>query len=234
MTQIQDVLSELQQLTADAGQPLQNIPTAIKAGVEGKIRAAQAKLPAITAKYQALVAEKAVFIPVSGTAAQEFASKANEYFGAFAADFNKLPNEIYARIKARGYADRYSPNTHQALLTELGTIKGLLSLQKLSPLPYYSGSQNKDVHAIIVEQFDEFYEGQLNVLNIKRELGIYALANGFDGESLPVIIYGQKGTLYAKHLATLNELTINKNDETQEITQTDVQNVLKQLKRTKS
>ena len=202
--------------------------------MEGKIRAAQAKLPAATERYQKMVADRAVFIPVSGSAAQEFAEKANEFFGAFVADFNKLPTEIYERIKKRGYATQYTPNTHQALLTELGSLKGLLGLQKLSPLPYYSGSQNKDVQAIIREQFDEFYEGQLNVLNIKRELGIYALANAFDGESLPVIIYGQKGTLYAKHLKTLNELTINKNDETQPITQIDVQNVLKQLKRTKS
>lgn len=231
MSLIKECFLELQQLTADANMPLQNIPTAIKAGVEGRIRSAQAKLPSVKQRYCQLVADNAVFIPVTGNAAEEFAIAAQEYFGAFAADYNKLPTEIYESIKKRSYAQSYTANTHAALLTELTRVKGLLNIQKLSPLAFYNGSQNTNVKSIIKEQFDNFYEGQLNCLNIKRELGEYALENGFDGGSLPVIIYGQEGTPYAKHLKTISEITIDKQNEMNKITLQEVQQVLQQLKK---
>ncbi len=231
MSLIKEALQELQQLTFDANQPLQNIPTAIKAGVEGRIRAAQAKLPAAQARYTELVVENAVFIPVTGNAAKEFALAAETYAGAFAADYNKLSTEVFEAIAKRSYGSSYTANTHAALLTELGRIKGLLNIQKLPPLSFYNGSQNTDVRGIIKKQFDEFYEGQLNVLSIKKELGEYALKNNFDGAKLPVIIYGQEGTPYAKHLRALNEITIDKEDQDHTITSQEVQQVLTQLKK---
>ncbi len=231
MSLIKEALLDLQQLTFDAGQPLQNIPTAIRAGVEGRIRAAQAKLPAAKERYQKLVVENAVFIPLTGDAAEEFALTAQAEFGAFAADYNKLPTQVFESIDKRSFGKVYSSNTHGALLTELGGIKTQLGIQKLPPLQFYNGSQNTDVKAIIKQQFDEFYEGQLNILSIKKELGEYALSEGFEGGSLPVILYNIEGTPYAKHLKTLNELRIDKKEKDHKITSSEVQQVLSQLKK---
>lgn len=231
MTLIKEALADLQQLSQDAGQPLQNIPTAIRAGVEGRIRAAQAKLPAAIERYTNLVVENAVFIPLTGNAAKEFAETAQAEFGAFAADYNKLAVQVFEALDKRSVGKVYSSSTHQAFLTELGTIKTQLGIQKLPPLQFYNGTQNTDVKAIVKQQFDEFYEGQLNILFIKKELGVYALKEGFDGGSLPVIIYGMEGTPYAKHLRTLPELNIHKDDQDHKITSSEVQQVLSQLKK---
>lgn len=231
MNLIKETLKELQELNEQASQPLQNLPTATKAGMEGKIRAAQAKLPAVREKYYKLVTENAVFIAVTGSAAKEFALKAHEFFGAFAVNYDELPDMVFQSLKARSYATHYSVNTHSALLTELGTIKGMLGLQRLAPLPFYNSSQNNDVKAIVKKQFDEFYDAELNCLYIKKQLGEYALREGFDGGSLPVILYGYEGTNYAKHLNIKNEIKIQKEDETKEITQQEVSQTLNFIKK---
>lgn len=231
MNPIKETLKELQELTQQASQPLQNLPTATKAGMEGRIRAAQAKLPAVREKYQKLVVDNAVFIAVTGTAAKEFATKANEFFGAFAVNYDDLPDMVFNSLKARSYADHYSVNTHSALLTELGVIKGTLGLQRLAPLPFYNSSQNTDVRGIVKKQFDEFYDSELNCLYVKKQLGEYALREGFDGGSLPVILYGYEGTNYAKHLKIKNEIKIEKQDESKEITQQEVAETLNFIKK---
>jgi uncharacterized protein YukJ len=231
MSLIKDTLKEFRELFEQASLPLQNLPTATKAGMEGKIRAAQAKLPEVRERYQKLVTNNAVFIAVTGSAAKEFATKANERFGAFAVDYDELANMLYDALARRSYGLSYSVNTHSALLTELGAIKGMLGLQRLAPLPFYNSSQNTDVKGIIKKQLDEFYDGELNCLYVKNQLGGYALREGFDGGSLPVIIYGYEGTNYAKHLNIKNEIKIEKEDESKEITQEEVAQTLNFIKK---
>jgi len=162
----------------------------IKAGMEGKIRAARSDLKGIESDYKKRVVDTCAVIGVEGKFCKEFAGISKE-MGTIPIDFLYAIDIIGDSILKRGGADRYTSHEHLMVMDELNKIK---MRYRLSSLPLFQAKfdgvgPNTNLKQALFHQLTSQYGGQLYSIVTHGEIGLEAINMGFCGKTLPVVLY---------------------------------------------
>lgn len=178
------VLKELSQM-----EPA-HIEYRLRAGFEGKIRAAQADIVKVEADYKAKVVRDCIVIAVRGKYSAEFA-RLSEQLHTLPVDFLKTVDMIGDSIIKRGGRDQYSTHEHAMAMDELNKIKMNYGI---SQLPVFQAKfdgvgPNTSIKEALYGQLTSQYGSQLYTAVSRGEIAVNALSIGFKGKKLPVVLY---------------------------------------------
>lgn len=167
------------------------LDTRVRAGMEGKIRAAQSDLVTLEADYKKTVVDNSVIIALQGKFGENFAEIARDKFKVVAIDFLKIVDIVGDSMISRGCGERYGSREHLMVMDELNMVKinyGIASLPVFQAL--YDGiGSNDSIKDAIRKQFTSQYGSQLFSAITRGEIGKSALSLDFNGKQLPVALY---------------------------------------------
>ena len=184
----------------------------IRAGMEGQIRAAQSEIPVLKNKYKEEVLRNSVVIAVSGQNGSDFAAIAEKDFGTIAVDYLEIVDEISNSILARGYKDVYNTNTHYYAMDELNKTKMnyLISQLPVFQADFTEIGSDLPLKPGLLYQLKKQYGGQLFTAVSREKIAKKALAAGFTGNNLPVVLFNCIVSTDTRMLnAPVDELEIN-------------------------
>jgi len=162
----------------------------IRAGIEGKIRAAASDLPVLEKEYKRKVAQDCVIIAVKGKFGPKFAELSKE-FKTVPIDYLKVVDIIGDSILKRGGKDTYTTREHLMTMDELNKLKMSYGIAQL---PVFQSKfdgigPGSTVKEALLVQLTNQYGNQLYSAITKGEIGNGALEIGFTGKTLPVVLY---------------------------------------------
>lgn len=210
--ELKEMFDKYQTLNELAKIAPEEIEPRVRAGMEGKIRSAQSEIPQIKQAYKSKVANDCAIIAVKGKFGKKFAEIAKD-FKTLPVDYLKVVDLIGDSILQRGGKDVYSSQEHFMAMDELNKVKMNYGI---SQLPVFQAKfdgigPNTTIKQALFEQLTAQYGGQLFSVVARGEIGDGALGIGFNGKTLPVILYNYAVDLDPTMLPTpLDVVTVNK------------------------
>lgn len=191
MSNLKEIYAELKKKEELSQIDPNRIEMRIRAGMEGQIRAAQSEIPALKNQYKEQVLRNSVVMAVSGQYGSDFAAIAEKDFGTISVDFLEIVDEISDSILKRGYKDVYNTNSHHYAMDELNKIK---MNYLISQLPVFQANFTEigadlPLKAGLLYQLKKQYGGQLFTAVSREKIAKRALAAGFTGNNLPVVLF---------------------------------------------
>jgi len=188
--ELKEIYSKMKNLEELASLDSSIIEHRLRAGMEGKIRAAQSDLPKYVDMYKARVVQDSVIIQIKGKYGKEFA-EISKAFKTLPIDFLKVIDDIGDSILKRGGKDRYTSHEHLMVMDELNKIK---QNYKISQLPVFQAKfdgvgPDATLKTALLTQITNQYGNQLYSAVTRGEIGIQAMSVGFSGKRLPVVLY---------------------------------------------
>jgi hypothetical protein len=196
MSQLAEILKEIEDKRAESRIIPEDSDPRVRAGVEALVRNAKAEVAGLEAKYKDAVMQSVVLIGLQGPNEKDFADIAQEKFKAMAIDFKLLKANLLSTLASRNAGATYNTNVHFMVLDELTRIRTKYDVVRL-PTPMISGYNDGIYDAPLSQAIDILFEKNygpgLYSAVTRREIGIRALENGFQGSLLPVIVYNFDG-----------------------------------------
>lgn len=220
--ELKDLYGKYQTLKELATVPPEEIEPRLRAGMEGKIRSAQSEIPKIEQAYKNKAVSDCAIIAVKGKFGKKFAEISKD-FKTLPVDYLKVVDLIGDSILKRGGRDAYSSQEHFMAMDELNKIKMNYGISQLPVFQAKFDGVGPDttIKQALFKQLIAQYGGQLFSAVTRGEIGNGALEIGFDGKTLPVILYN-----YAVDLDTtmlpypLDVVTINEEPTAQSVKDT--------------
>lgn len=185
-----EIYEKIQVLKELAKMEPSQIEYRLRAGFEGKIRAAQADIIKVESDYKNKVVKDCVIIAVKGKYSHEFA-KLSEQLHTLPIDFLKTIDMMGDSILKRGGRNQYSTHEHAMAMDELNKIKLNYGI---SQLPVFQAKfdgvgPNTTIKEALYGQITSQYGSQLYTAVTRGEIAVNALNIGFKGKKLPVVLY---------------------------------------------
>ena len=225
--ELKEIYENIQTLTELSKMDINLIERRIRAGMEGKIRKAQSDLNPAIENYKNNVIRNCAIIAVKGKFGKDFAEIA-QTFKTLSVDFLAAVDYIGDSIIKRGGKDQYTSHEHLMTMDELNKIK---LNYKISTLPLFQsnfkgvGSQTSIKQALYT-QLTAQYGGQLYSAVTRGDIGNKALEMGFNGRTLPVILFNYVADLDPSMLPSPVEVL----DINEKPTKEDVKKILMQVR----
>lgn len=191
MSNLKEIYTELKKKEELSQIDPNRIEMRIRAGMEGQIRAAQSEIPLLKNRYKEQVLRNSVVMAVTGQYGSQFASIAEKDFGTISVDFLEIVDEISDSILKRGYKDVYNTNSHYYAMDELNKIKMnyLIAQLPVFQADFTEIGADLPLKAGLLYQLKKQYGGQLFTAVSREKIAKRALAAGFMGNNLPVVLF---------------------------------------------
>lgn len=203
MSGIKSLLDQLKDKRAEAAIIPEDAPPATRAMTDAMVRNAKVDVEKLETQYKDDVMSHAVLIGVTGNGSEEFANIAKYKHGAITVDYKGIYTQIVKAMKERRAGLTYSTQEHFLLLDELNKLKQQYKFQQL-PAPtinaYSDGIYDGKLEESIAKIFKNNYGNSLYSAITRRAIGEKALAEGFSGKVLSVILYNYDGGVDTKFI----------------------------------
>lgn len=185
---LDELYVEITKTKAMADKNFEDQPLNIRAGMEGRIRAARESLAKLVSDYKTTAVKSSAIIALSGEYGKQFADLSTE-FNVLSFDFSQGINTIIEKIMGREGKKEFDNAEFFLLLSELNIFKVKYGLSSLPPVNMQSSIIGKPTGEAIKRLLGKSYVSQINSVVIRSLIGEKAYETGFSGKIIPVALY---------------------------------------------